>query len=95
MSVLVALLIDFAVGFLIRVCSRRAFWSILACVVIPTTVAVMAFGPQTLLAEASESQGLAIMGFVFLALFGFTACATGVLVGYLLRQRKRWPGNAV
>jgi hypothetical protein len=84
--ILLPLLVDLALGFVVRLKTRRAFWSILACLLIPPAVAVVSAGP--LLGERTEAEALMLCIF-FWTPFGFAGCATGVIFGYLLRQRRQ------
>ena len=87
-NILLPLLADLVLGFMVRLWSRRAHWSVFTCLIIPPAVAMVAPAPRALFAEGGEAQYWATLMFIFWVLFGFAACVTGVLLGYLLRQRR-------
>ena len=67
------LILDFILGILIRLWTRRAVWSVLACILIPPLAAVLPFEPDVLLHSSGGDRGMghyyAVLGFAFLALF--------------------------
>jgi hypothetical protein len=91
------LVLDLALGMLIRAVTRRAIWSVLACVLIPPLTAVIPFGLDNLLDAPNGDRGMAhyyaVLGFTFLAFFGLAASATGALLGRLLRFRNESANN--